>query len=158
VEKRVDKVEQLYNILKEAFILLDDGDRHLFNEYDLSPPRFYAMVHINEEPGISSSELSARLLCDKSNVTRIVRGLEQQGLIQRKPHETDGRTLRLYLTEQGLETCNHIQIELKHYNETRFNNLDNSAQNILLQNLNKLNQSLQTDLATKQVNQNGSTS
>ena len=152
----MNKIEQLYNIIKESFILLDDGDRHLFSEYNLSPPRFYAMAHINEEPGISSSELSTRLLCDKSNVTRIVRGLEQQGLIQRKPHETDGRTLRLYLTEQGLETCNHIQIELREYNETRFNNIDNIEQENLLQNLNKLNQALQTDLIIKQVNHNGS--
>ncbi len=145
----MDKVEQLYNILKETFFLLDDGDRHLFNEYNISPSRFFAMVHINEEPGISSSDLSDRLLCDKSNVTRIVRGLEKQGFIRRAPHETDGRTLRLHLTEQGLETCNHIQTELKLYNEKRLNNLDSVVQDDLLQTLEILNQALQADLASK---------
>jgi DNA-binding MarR family transcriptional regulator len=145
----VDRIEQLYNILKETFFLLDDGDRHLLNEYNISPSRFFAMVHINEEPGISSSELSDRLLCDKSNVTRIVRGLENQGFIRREPHETDGRTLCLYLTEQGLETCNHIQIELKLYNENRLNNLDSVVQDNLLQTLQNLNRALQADLASK---------
>ena len=145
----MDKVEQLYNILKETFFLLDDGDRHLFNEYNISPSRFFAMVHINEEPGISSSDLSDRLLCDKSNVTRIVRGLEKQGFIRREPHETDGRSLRLHLTEQGLETCNHIQTELKLYNEKRLNNLNSVVQDDLLQTLEILNRALQADLAIK---------
>lgn len=157
VEKRVDKVEQLYNTLKETFLLLDDGDRHLLNEYNLSPSRFFAMVHISEKPGLSSSELSDRLLCDKSNVTRIVRGLEQQGFIERHPHETDGRTLRLYLTTKGLETCTQIQIQLKHYNETRLNNLGSLTQEHLLETLAALNKALQTDLAAKQISHNGNT-
>ncbi len=145
----MDKIEQLYTLIKETFFLLDDGDRHLFSEYELSPSRFYAMVHINEEPGISSSGLSERLLCDKSNVTRIVRGLEKQGLIERRRHETDGRTLRLYLTENGLETCTQVQIALKQYNETRLNGIGEDAQNKLLENLNALNTVLQADLALK---------
>ncbi len=147
----MDKIDQLYNLLKATFFLLDDGDRHLFDQYNLSPPRFYAMVHINEEPGISSSGLSQRLLCDKSNVTRIVRGLEKQGLIERKAHETDGRTLRLYLTPQGQETCNRIQIAHKQYNKTRLNNITSTAQNNLLDKLTQLNDALQAELATNEV-------
>ena len=150
----MDKIDKLYNLIKETFFLLDDGDRHLFNEYNLSPSRFYAMVHINDEPGISSSGLSDRLLCDKSNVTRIVRGLEKQGFIERRRHETDGRTLRLYLTDQGQETCNQIQIALKTYNENRLNGIEEIAQDKLLENLGMLNSALQADLATKQVNHN----
>ena len=145
----MDKIEQLYTLIKETFFLLDDGDRHLFSEYDLSPSRFYAMVHINEEPGISSSGLSERLLCDKSNVTRIVRGLEKQGFIERRRHETDGRTLRLYLTNLGLETCTQVQIALKQYNEARLNRIDEDAQIELLENLGTLNHILQADLALK---------
>jgi DNA-binding MarR family transcriptional regulator len=153
----VDKIEHLYNTLKETFLLLDDGDRHLLNEYNLSPSRFFAMVHISEKPGLSSSELSDRLLCDKSNVTRIVRGLEQQGFIERQAHETDGRTLRLYLTTKGLETCTHIQVELKHYNETRLNNLSNPVQENLLTTLATLNKALQADLKTSKFSHNGNT-
>ncbi|MCA9927918.1 MAG: MarR family transcriptional regulator, partial [Anaerolineales bacterium] len=93
----MNEKEMLYNLLKEIFILLDDGDRRLFGQYKLTPPRFYALTHINEEPGLSSSKLSDRLLCDKSNVTRIVKGLEAEGHIIRKQHETDGRTKQLYL-------------------------------------------------------------
>lgn len=138
----MNEKEQLYNLLKETFILLDDGDRRLFGTYKLTPPRFYALTHINEEPGLSSSKLSERLLCDKSNVTRIVKGLESEGLIIRKPHETDGRALRLYLTDSGVDVLVKVQAAHHNFNARRLDCLDCLSQGDLLQNLSKLNESL----------------
>ncbi len=137
----------LYNLLKQTFILLDDGDRRLFGQYDLSPTRYYALLHISEKPGLSSSELSDRLLCDKSNVTRIVKGLENTGHIVRKPHETDGRTLRLYLTEQGKAVCAEISAAHQTYNEHRLSCINEISQGDLLENLSLLNDSLQEELS-----------
>ena len=138
----MNEKEKLYNLLKETFILLDDGDRRLFGNYKLTPPRFYALTHINEEPGLSSSKLTDRLLCDKSNVTRIVKGLEAEGLIIRNPHESDGRALRLYLTELGTEVLVKVQMAHHNFNAHRLNCLDSLSEGDLLQNLAKLNESL----------------
>jgi len=69
----------LYNLLKEAFLLLDFGDRVLFSRYNLTAPRFYALVHLGEEPGLSLKRLSQKMFCDKSNATRIFKGLEAEG-------------------------------------------------------------------------------
>jgi len=147
--------EALYNLLKQTFILLDDGDRRLFGQYDLSPTRYYALLHILEKPGLSSSELSDRLLCDKSNVTRIVKGLENTGYIIRKPHETDGRTLRLYLTEQGEFVCTEISAAHQTYNELRLSCISEISQGNLLENLSLLNDSLQKELSQPLLPVNG---
>ncbi len=138
--------EALYNLLKQTFILLDDGDRQLFGDFNLTAPRYYALLHISEKPGLSSSELSDRLLCDKSNVTRIVKGLESAGYIIRKPHETDGRTLRLYLTEQGKAICIKVTAAHQEYNDLRLNCISEISQGNLLENLSLLNESLQQEL------------
>ncbi|KAA3658294.1 MAG: MarR family transcriptional regulator [Chloroflexi bacterium] len=138
--------EMLYNLLKETFILLDDGDRKLFGTYKLTPPRFYALTHINEEPGLSSSKLSNRLLCDKSNVTRIVKGLENEELIVRKQHETDGRAQRLYLTEQGSKVLEKVQQAHQEFNAHRMNCIDSLSSGNLIQNLTTLNESLLSTL------------
>lgn len=148
----------LYNLLKQTFILLDDGDRRLFGQYNLSPTRYYALLHISEKPGLSSSELSDRLLCDKSNVTRIVKGLEDTGYILRKPHETDGRTLRLYLTEQGKFVCAEISTAHQTYNEHRLSCVSEISQGNLLENLSLLNDSLQKELSQPLFPLNGYTS
>lgn len=141
--------EKLYNLLKETFILLDDGDRRLFNRFDLTPPRFYALLHVGEEPGISSSGLSDRMLCDKSNVTRIVKGLEAEGYLIRKPHESDGRSLRLFLTQDGEAILNRVQTAHQNFNENRLDCIEIDAQDQLLDHLTKLNESLLTILTSK---------
>lgn len=113
------EVIEIYNLLKELFILLDDGDRQLLSRFNLSVPRFYILVHLGEQPGISFRQLSDLILCDKSNVTRLIKGLEMDGLVERKPHETDGRTYRLFLTDSGEQVREKALAAHTLYNQQR---------------------------------------
>lgn len=92
---------RLYDLIKESFLLLDFGDRLFLEQFDLTVPRYYALTHIATEPGISPSLLSRYMFCDKSNITRLVHGLQNDGLVDRRPHEHDGRSHRLFLTPAG---------------------------------------------------------
>lgn len=92
---------QLYDLIKESFLLLDFGDRLFLEKFDLTVPRYYALTHIAVEPGLSPSLLSRHMFCDKSNITRLVQGLMNDGLVERRPHEKDGRAQRLFLTATG---------------------------------------------------------
>ena len=136
----------LYNTLNEIFLLLDDGDRRFFGTYELSPPRYYALYHLNEQPGISFSELSNRMFCDKSNITRIIKGLEAEGLVIRRPHETDGRTLRLFLSDEGQKLCREAMNAHRIYNQERFSNLEDIKKDNLLDGLHQLKNNLRSQL------------
>lgn len=134
--------QMLYGLINEIYLILDDGDRRLLNDFKLSSTRFYALVHIGERPGISSSQLSQLLICDKSNATRIIKGLEAEGLVIRRPHETDGRSLRLYLSETG-QALRDQAIEAHHrYNQNRFVELQPDEQESLTKGLQLLKRSL----------------
>lgn len=150
--------EALYELLKQTFILLDDGDRRLFGRFNLSPTRYYALLHISNTPGLSSSELSDRLLCDKSNATRIVKGLESSGYLVKRPHETDGRTLRLFLTQDGKEICETVTTRHEQYNDIRLDCIDDISRGSLLENLEKLNELLQQELLQSSTSVNGTKS
>ncbi|MEJ2746677.1 MAG: MarR family transcriptional regulator [Anaerolineae bacterium] len=143
--------EKLYNLLKEAFLLLDFGDRQLFTRYNLTAPRFYALFHINQEPGISSTQLSNRMFCDKSNATRIIKSLEAEGYVTRQPHESDGRSLRLYLTEEGTAVCQQVIIAHQTYNQARLDCITDIERSNLIQGLIHLNQRLQETLTIDQT-------
>jgi DNA-binding MarR family transcriptional regulator len=140
--------EKLYNLLKEAFLLLDFGDRQLFTRYNLTAPRFYALFHITQEPGISLTQLSNRMFCDKSNATRIIKGLEAEGYVNRQPHETDGRSLRLFLTDEGTAVCQKVIVAHQVYNQARLDCITDIEQGDLIQGLTHLNQRLQESLVT----------
>lgn len=136
----------LYNTLNEIFLILDDGDRRFFNNFELSSARYYALLHLLEQPGISFSELSTRMFCDKSNITRIIKGLESEGLVIRRPHETDGRTLRLFLSEEGKALCEKAATAHQHYNRERFSDLEEIKKDNLLEGLQQLKSSLRSRL------------
>ena len=143
--------EKLYNLLKEAFLLLDFGDRQLFTRYNLTAPRFYALFHITQEPGISLTQLSNRMFCDKSNATRIVKGLEAEGYVNREPHETDGRSLRLFLTPDGTAVCQKVIAAHQKFNQTRLDCISEIAQGNLINGLTLLNQQLQKALDIDEI-------
>lgn len=134
--------QDLYTLLKEIFLILDDGDRQLLGQFDLSPSRYCALVHLGESPGLSVSELSELMLCDKSNATRIVRGLEDDGLAIRRPHETDGRAIRLYLSEAGDTLRRRAATAHERYNEDRLQSVANGGGEALLSDLGLLKRKL----------------
>ena len=143
--------QALYALLKEIFLILDDGDRQLLGQFDLSPSRYYALVHLGDSPGMSLSELSHLMLCDKSNATRIVKGLEAEGLAIRRPHETDGRAIRLYLTEAGDRLRRKAVSAHEQYNQGRLQAVTNGDGEALLGDLNQLKRSLRDrDLRIRQ--------
>lgn len=146
---------RLYDLLKETFILLDDGDRRLFNRFNLTPPRFYILHHTQETPGLSPRQLSEKMLCDKSNVSRIIRSLEEDNLIERRPHESDRRSFCLYLTDEGKAIVQQVEDAHKNFNTARLECLDQIAEGNLLKNLTTLNQSLTANLADKATILNG---
>jgi DNA-binding MarR family transcriptional regulator len=141
--------ERLYLLLKEVFLLLDDGDRRLFNEHQLSEARFYALLHLGQCPGISARELSDLMFCDKSNVTRLIQGMLTDRLVERRPHETDGRAWRLYLTPKG-ETIRRAALAAhRQFNTARLNDcLDDIAQGSLFERLLLLRNGLYNQLHT----------
>jgi DNA-binding MarR family transcriptional regulator len=151
LEKEMGNQEKLYNLLKEAFLLLDFGDRQLFARYNLTAPRYYALYHIDQQPGISSTQLSNRMFCDKSNATRIIKGLEAEGYVVREPHETDGRSLRLFLTDEGTAVCQQVIVAHQAYNQARLDCITDMEQGDLIQGLARLNQRLQESLITDKV-------
>jgi DNA-binding MarR family transcriptional regulator len=138
--------EVIYNLLKEIFLLLDDGDRRVFSRYNLTIPRVYALVHLGDQPGMSPSSLSDLMLCDKSNITRIIKSMEADGLVERQAHETDGRTLRLYLTPAGRTVRERVIAAHLAHNQERFDCLDGIGQDNLLEGLLRLKAGLQAQL------------
>lgn len=139
--------ETLYALIKDIFFLLDDGDQQLFGRYGLTGSRYYILYHLGEQPGLSVSGLSTLMFCDKSNVTRLVRAMEDEGLVCRHPHETDGRTLRLFLTDEGASRRATVLQAHEQLNEERFEHgLNLQERSDMVTCLQKLRQSLQQDL------------
>jgi DNA-binding MarR family transcriptional regulator len=67
----------------------------------LKPGRFATLLVISENPGLSQIELARAIARDKSSVTPLIRGLLEDGLVERRVSESDRRSVTLWLTASG---------------------------------------------------------
>jgi len=72
---------------------------HIGREHDLRPASFGALRMLDQPRPMS--EIASYLRCDNSNVTGIVDGLEEKGLVERQPAEHDRRVKLIALTPEG---------------------------------------------------------
>ena len=72
--------------------------------HDTTLPRFDVMAALwRRRDGVTMSELSRMLLVSNGNATTVVDRLEKDGLVQRRPSETDRRTVYVALTDRGAQ-------------------------------------------------------
>lgn len=90
-----------YESLKAIFLHIDNHEKAFLSRFNLSIPRFYALLHIHNHPGINYMDLTDLMLCTKSNTTRVVQGMQKDGLVLREAHPQDRRSFQLSLTQSG---------------------------------------------------------
>jgi MarR family 2-MHQ and catechol resistance regulon transcriptional repressor len=103
----------LYNSLKSIFLHIDNHEKEFLARFGLNIPRFYVLMHVENNPGINYIVLSDLLLCTKSNTTRVVRGMQKEGLINRENDPSDRRSYQLTLTKAGHDLFNRVYPDYK---------------------------------------------
>ncbi len=83
-------------------------------EANLSGPRWGILVHLliaekrGKLEGLTPTDLSHHQNVSKNTVSALLRGLEEQGLIQRTLDPSDHRIFRIQLTPQGREMVKEV--------------------------------------------------
>ena len=83
--------------------------------FKLTHGQFFLLVAIMEEEGLLPSELAQKTCQDRATITGVLDRLVKDGWIERRPDETDRRTLRIYLTPPAAK---HKETILKLFEET----------------------------------------
>ena len=74
----------------------------------IKPGRFPALAIISLNPGISQSALGRAIARDKSTVSPLIKDLQKNGFISRKPSAHDRRSVTLMLTKKGERTLDRL--------------------------------------------------
>ncbi|MBP1852087.1 MarR family winged helix-turn-helix transcriptional regulator [Rhizobium halophytocola] len=74
----------------------------------MRPGRFASLMIIDQNPGLTQAELGQATARDKSSITPLVKGLERDGLIERRPSAQDRRSVTLRLTDAGREVLTSL--------------------------------------------------
>ena len=71
--------------------------------YDLKVVDFSVLSLVAHNPDITSRQLCATLNVLPPNLVGLIAALERRGLIERRPHPSDGRAMGVHLTPAGAE-------------------------------------------------------
>ncbi len=111
----------------------------LRERWGLSVAQFDVLTRVGANEGLTQGQLADSLLVTKGNVAQMVEKMERKGLITRRPQ---GRSNRLYLTEEGRKLHEQIVPAHEALVDQQFSELTEEEQQTLLEILRKLNKSL----------------
>jgi DNA-binding MarR family transcriptional regulator len=81
-------------------------DERLRRSGDVSFAHLVTLDQLQQEPGIAGARLARRLLVTAQTMTGLLRRLEREGAIERRPDPHNRRADRWYLLPAGLERLN----------------------------------------------------
>jgi DNA-binding MarR family transcriptional regulator len=91
---------------------LDEALSH----HGVTTPEYTVLSVLGARDGLSSAQLARRAFVTAQAMNQIVIGLERGGLIQRRPSETQGRSMCASLTAEGaalLAVCNQATLHVE---------------------------------------------
>lgn len=71
------------------------------SEHDLTVPMAYVLLNIKADVGTPSTQIAPMLAMEPSSLTRVLKNMEEKGLLRREADELDARQVNIFLTEEG---------------------------------------------------------
>ncbi|NNJ88344.1 MAG: MarR family transcriptional regulator [Eudoraea sp.] len=77
----------------------------------------FTLLSIDPKKGTPSTSLGPKMGMEATSLSRILKSMEERGLIERKPNPEDGRGVLIYLTPFGLEKRKDSKDVVLRFNE-----------------------------------------
>ena len=83
----------------------------------------FTLLSIDPEKGTPSTSLGPKMGMEATSLSRILKTMEERGVIERKPNPADGRSVLIHLTEFGRKKRDYSREKVLTFNEAIRNNI-----------------------------------
>jgi len=90
------------------------------------------LAQLDESGGMTNADLARAEAMKPQSMNTLLAGLEQEGLVERRPHPTDGRQILFSLTTQGVEARRQWRMNKQDWLIAAVGKLDPAEQQTLL--------------------------
>lgn len=90
------------------------------NTYGATMATGFVLLNIDKEVGTPSTALGPKMGMEATSLSRILKNMEAQGLIERKPNPHDGRGVLVFLTQFGIDKRRDAKKAVVQFNEAIF--------------------------------------
>lgn len=99
----------------------------------------FTLLSIDPKTGTPSTALGPKMGMEATSLSRILKSMEEKGLIERRPNPQDGRGVLIYLTDFGLEKRKDSKDVVLRFNEVVKNNLTEEQLNSFFEVMETIN-------------------
>ncbi len=100
----------------------------------------FTLLSIDPKTGTPSTALGPKMGMEATSLSRILKSMEEKGLILRKPNPNDGRGVLIHLTEFGLEKRKDSKDAVLQFNDVVKANVSQDDLHIFFEVLENINQ------------------
>lgn len=122
--------------------VMAQASERAFKRHGIGSGEQFILQTLWEQDGLTPGEVARLLSLAVPTVTRAATRLETAGLIHRTAHESDGRLVRLQLTEQGKRIRRAVDRERRTLSSKALQSLSQSERELLVELLGRIRQDL----------------
>ncbi len=104
----MEKKEQLGRILFHIARLHATRADQYMDKIDLYRGQGMLLKYISRHDGLTHSEIAEKLAISPAAVTKVIKRLEEQNYLQRRPDPSDERVSRVFILQPGLQVAEEI--------------------------------------------------
>ncbi len=86
-------------------------------KHDITTSIGFVLLNIDQENGTPATKIAPLLGLETRSLTRILRSMEERGLIYKQADTQDKRSVRIFLTEEGLRGKEISRQTVRHFNQ-----------------------------------------
>jgi len=84
---------------------------------DITTSIGFVLLNISSKEGTPATKIAPLMGLESRSLTRVLKNMEEKGLVFRKPDENDGRSVRIFLTPLGKEKKEVSRVVVLAFNE-----------------------------------------
>lgn len=108
--------------------------------YDITASTGFVLLNINVEEGTPATKIAPLLGMESRSLTRMLKAMEEKGWVYREKDPTDGRSVRILLTDLGKEKRELSRRSVKEFNKKIKSLVDPDKLNDFFLVLSKINE------------------
>src|SRR5689334_5419028 len=100
----------------------------------------FALLNIHTEEGTAATKIAPMMGLEARSLTRLLKSMEEKGLIYREGDKNDKRSVRILLTKEGKRKKEKARETVLRFNEVVRQEIPESKINVFFEVLRKINQ------------------
>ncbi|MEM1137624.1 MAG: MarR family transcriptional regulator [Bacteroidota bacterium] len=109
--------------IKAAWLAISKMYNYIGADFDITHSSGFVLLNIDREKGTPATKIAPLLGMEARSLTRMLKSIEEKGLIYRKSDKNDKRKVIIFLTEEGKKKRELARQSVKYFNRKLSNQI-----------------------------------